>query len=567
MADLGALIRKIAIKNAYDYGKADVKAVVGKVIAEAPEAKNDMKTLMEVIRNTCNEVNALDKSQIEKEYNSYGIVEVKKEEKREWKLDDVSGKVVARFSPEPNGYLHIGHAKAMLINYKVSEAHGGEFYVKFDDTNPETCKQEYVDAIINDVKWMGITPSKILFVSDIFDQIVQIGEKFLREQHAYICTCTQDEMKEKRAKGEECKCRGRSIEENLELWEKMKTTMPEGKVVMRLKGDMKSLNTTMRDPVLFRVLEAKHYRLGNKYRVYPAYDFENPLSDVIFGVTHILRSKEFELRAELQETIVRWAGFTPPKYYEFARLAIEGYPVSKRLIRPHVESGFFTGFDDPRLVTLAGLRRRGIPPQAIAEYVLSFGLSKVEVETDLKKLLAETRKYYEPIAKHYYAAKEPRKLKIEGLGSGVLAVRLHSTLDMGTRPVPFSDEVYISAEDFDELHELELVRLKDLRNINVVRIDKSKGYAECKVALVQDVVKDSKKLQWVDSRTCVPCTFWYLDKPFNGEEKNEKSLIEVKGMCEAAAAKNIQEKEVVQFERMGYFILDNKEKMIFIKTD
>ncbi|MEM3364023.1 MAG: glutamate--tRNA ligase [Candidatus Micrarchaeia archaeon] len=565
--ELKELIRKLAIKNAHDYGKADPKAVAGKVIAEMPSAKSDMKLLMALINESCNEVNTLSEEQIDKEYNSYGIVEEKREEKREWKIEGASeGQVITRFAPEPNGFLHIGHTKAMIINKKICDAYKGKFYVKFDDTNPEKCRQEFVDSILNDIAWFGIKPDGVFFVSDMLEDMIKTMEKLLREGNAYVCMCSQEATKEKRARGEECECRQRSIEENLALWEQMKTTMKEGEAVVRLKGDMKSLNTTMRDPALFRVLETPHYRQGKKYRVYPTYDFETSVSDALLGVTHVLRSKEFELRAELQSTILRLAGLRSPQYYEFARLAIDGYPVSKRYIKPYVESGFFSGYDDPRLVTLAGLRRRGIPPKAIEEYVTSFGLSKVEVETDLKKLFAETRKYYEPIVKHYYAVKEPRKLRIEGLGSGVLAVRLHPTANMGTRPVPFSEEVLISAEDFNELHELELVRLKDLKNINVTKIQKGKE-AQCIVSISQEIVRDSKKLQWVDARTAVPCTFWYLEKPFNGEEKNEKSLVKVEGVCEAAAAKNIAEGEVVQLERMGYFILDNKEKMIFIRTD
>ena len=565
--ELDALIRKITIKNAHDYGKADIKAIVGKAIAEMPDAKADMKSLLEKIRGTCDDVNLLKKEQVEKEYASYGMVEEKKEEKREWKIEGaVEGQVVTRFAPEPNGYLHIGHTKAMLINKKVCDTYKGKFYIKFDDTNAEKSRQEFVDSILSDIAWFGIKPDAVYFVSDMFDKIIEVGDKLVREGNAYVCTCSQEETKEKRGKGEECACRSNPNEKNAELWEKMKTTMKEGEAIVRLKGDMKSLNTTMRDPAIFRILDAQHYKFGKKYRVYPTYDLETSVSDALIGVTHVMRSKEFELRAELQETILKYAGLKAPSYHEFARLAIDGYPVSKRLIKPYVESGFFSGYDDPRLVTLAGLRRRGIPRQAIEEYVLSFGLSKLEVNTDLKKLLAETRRHYEPVAKHYYAVKEPKKLKMEGIGSGVIAIRMHPTLEMNSRPVPFGDELYISGEDLDELHELELVRLKDLRNINIVKLDKGKG-AECKVYISQELVRDSKKLQWVDANTAVPCTFWYLDRPFNGEEKNGKSLVEIKGMCEASAAKNIVKGEVVQFERMGYFILDNKEKMIFIKTD
>ncbi len=561
------IIRKHAIKNAHDYGRADGKAIVGKVIAEAPDAKKDMKGLMESIGRICEDVNALSKEEVEKEYASYGITEEKRVEKREWRIEGAEqGKVVTRFSPEPNGYIHIGHVKTLIINKKVAEAYNGRFYLKFDDTNPETCRQEYVDAIRKDIEWLGIKPDKVLFVSDVMDKLINTCEGMLKNGHAYVCTCAQEEIKRKRAIGEECACRSRSVEENLSLWERMKTTMKEGEAVVRFKGDMKALNTVMRDPALYRVLEHPHYKIGNKYRVYPTYDFENPISDAIFGINTVLRSKEFELRAELHHALLKAAGLPDILCYEYARVAIDGYPVSKRLIRPHVESGFFMGYDDPRLVTIAGLRRRGIPPKAIEEFSLSFGLSKLEVNTDLKKLIAETRKYYEPIARHYYAVAAPKKLIIDGGDSGVMSIKLHPSAEMGVRAMPYSGEIFISGSDFDELHELELIRLKDFKNVNVIKIDREKGIANCRVSISQDVIKESKKLQWVDAKTGIKCVLWFVEKPFDGEKKNENSLREVEGVCEAAANK-IEIGEVVQFERIGFFILDDKEKMRLIKTD
>ncbi|MGC8923623.1 MAG: glutamate--tRNA ligase [Candidatus Micrarchaeia archaeon] len=551
------IIRKIAIKNAHMYGKADPKSVIGKVIAEAPEVKGNMKETMRIIDEICSAVNSLTKEEIDREYASYGFVEVKKIEKREWAIPGVKNEnVVTRFSPEPNGYLHIGHAKTLIINKMVADNYNGKFYVKFDDTNPKTCRQEFVDAILNDIEWIGIKPDKILFVSDILDDLEKICEKMILNGSAYACTCTQDEIRKNRALGKECKCRKRNANENIKIWNEMKVSLKEGDAIIRFKGDMKSANSVMRDPTLYRIINAKHYRQGKKYRVYPTYDFENPISDALFGINTVLRSKEFELRADLHRALLRAGGFPEIFYYEYARVAIEGYPVSKRLIRPLIENGFLMGYDDPRLVTIAGLRRRGIPPRAIIEFSLSFGLSKLDVNTDLKKLVAETRKYYDPIAKHYFGVAKPKKMIVKDMGVGMVTV--------GGREVPYSNNFLISEDDFKIIKKGEMVRLKDLKNVKIEEIVEDTAIA--KVCKDQQVLRDVMKIQWVDEKTAIKCTFWLIDRPLINEKKNERSLLEIEGMCESNAAL-IKEHEVVQFERMGFFILDDKKEMRFIKVD
>lgn len=558
--EIDELIRKHAVKNAHDYGKADLKSIVGKIIAEQPDVKKDMKTFMQKAKEICAEVNELSKDEIEKEFSSYEY-ETKSEKEREWSIQNaITGQVVTRYSPEPNGYMHIGHAKTVFINEIISEKYNGKQILKFDDTNPKTCEQRFVDSIINDCQWLNAKFDKIVFVSDIMDKIIEYGAKLIDEGKAYVCTCDTETIKRNRINSTECSCRKRTVEENGELWNKMNRDIEEGKAIVRFKGNMKSSNTVMRDPAIFRIIDAVHYKLGTKYRVWPTYDFENPISDSVYGVTHVLRSKEFELRAELHNSILRAVNLKPIVYYEYARLSLEGYPVSKRLIRPYVENGFFTGYDDPRLVTIAGLRRRGIPQHAIKAFTLSFGMSKQEVKTDLKKLIAETRKYYDPIAKRYFGVRNPKMITIEGLDSGHVSVKFHPHKNMGSRMMRYSEKLYIDENDYNALRKGDTVRLKDLSNIEIIGNDRARLLAD------QSIKKDMKKIQWVNADDCIKCELWVLDKPFIDGMPNEKSLLKLNFACEKASTQ-IKEKEVVQFERVGFCIMDNKRKSIFIKTE
>ena len=384
---LNGVVRKHVLRNAFDYGKADSKSVVGKVVAELPEAKKDLKKTMKLIEETAAEVNALPKNELERELKAYSFPEKKVEEEKKLVLEKaVQGKVVTRFLPEPNGFLHLGHAKAALLSWEAAQAYNGKCLLRLDDTNPETEREEFVKPIEEDLGWLGLKFASKGFSSDKMPEFVSFAEQLIEQGDAFVCVCPQEKIKEQRAKQKACACREKPLEENKASWQKL--VGGEEGLVLRLKGDPASLNTVMRDPSLFRVIKKKHFRQGHKYAAWPTYDFAAGVADSLDGVTHALRSKEYELRDELYYALLDRLGLRKPFVYDFSRLNIRGNALSKRLLKPLVESGKVKGWDDPRLLTLRGLKRRGVLPQAIREFVLEFGLSKVESSPSLEKLLA-----------------------------------------------------------------------------------------------------------------------------------------------------------------------------------
>ncbi|MCX6778483.1 MAG: glutamate--tRNA ligase family protein [Candidatus Micrarchaeota archaeon] len=337
--DVETAARKHALKNAFDFGRADMKAVVGKVIAEVPEARKDMKAAMAAVMRVVAQVNEMKKEEIAKELGQYEFIEKKEEEKGITLPNAEQGtRVVTRFPPEPNGYPHIGHAKAVFLDYEAARAYGGEFILRFDDTNPEAEKAEFVDAIKDALSWLGISYSQELYASDFMPKIYECAEKLISGGHIYACSCPQDVVKENRMQGKECACRSAPTDQNMQKWKGMLDgSVKKGEVAIRLKGDMSSLNTAMRDPTMFRIIESEHYRQGNKYRVWPSYDFQAPVLDSLNGVTHAMRTKEYELRDEMYYKILDMLGMRKPILVEFSRLSIKGMPISKRLLKPLIE--------------------------------------------------------------------------------------------------------------------------------------------------------------------------------------------------------------------------------------
>ncbi|MFH0835241.1 MAG: glutamate--tRNA ligase, partial [Candidatus Micrarchaeota archaeon] len=463
------VILKYALKNAHDYGKANAGAVAGKVIAEFPDAKKDMAATMKEIARVVAEVNKMKKEEVEKALKKYTFAE-KKEEEKGITLDSAErGRVVTRFLPEPNGFLHLGHAKAALLSYEAARAYSGACLLRFDDTNPEKEEKEYVAAIQDDLKWLGLTFSDVRFTSDRMPELYEKAEQLIAQGDAYICECPQEKIKANREAARECACRGRK--DSSAIWKNMQR-MKEGSAVLRLKGDMCAENTVMRDPTLFRIMDAKHYRQGAKYRVWPTYDFEVSISDSLDGITHALRSKEYELRDELYYYILDKLGMRKPVVYDFSRLNIRGNVLSKRLIKPLIEEKKVMGWDDPRLLTLRGLKRRGIMPAAIRAFVLSFGLSKVESNPPIDALLSENRRVLEPVSEHYFFVGEPVKLKVKGLAKEAV-LRKHPAQDLGERKVSVKEEVWIDGNDAKALKKGEVFRLKDLCNAKVIAAGKT----------------------------------------------------------------------------------------------
>ncbi|NYZ76990.1 glutamate--tRNA ligase [Candidatus Micrarchaeota archaeon] len=557
MNNFEEIIRKHVLKNAFDYGKANAGAVAGKVIAEHPDAKNDMKATMALINKIIAEVSTFSKNEIEERMKRYAYAE-KKEEKKELELPNaVMGKVVTRFPPEPSGYPHIGHAKAAWLDYESARVYEGKMILRFDDTNPEKEKQEYVEAIKNGLSWLGIKWDKESYTSDSMPEIYDYLERLIHAGKAYVCTCPKEEMSRRRASGEECGCRTLSKKEALERWKGMLDGKYQpGDVAVRYAGDLKSQNTVMRDPSLARIMLAEHFRQGKKYRVWPSYDFAVAIIDHLEGKTHPMRSKEYELRDELYYSIFSDLGFEKPHLVEFSRLAIKNAPISKRLLKPLVDEGKVSGWDDPRLPTLAGLARRGILPEAIRNFVLSLGLSKSESEPGWELLLAENRKMLDPVAKHYFFVRGPVVLNVKGLEQKA-KIPLHPKKGMGFREFDVSGKVYISWDDAEALREGEVFRLKDLCN---VKLTKKKAKA-----LEGELAEDSmvpKKIQWVADKHKIACELLIphdlLDE--NGNY-NPNSLEIAKGYCEKGCTE-LKKGETIQFERLGFCRLDKKGKKL-----
>lgn len=553
--DITNLIRKHALKNAFDYGKANSGSVVGKVIAEFPDAKKDMKATMQLISKIILEVNKMKKEEIEKELNNYTFIEKPKEEKKGFEIKNAEmGKVLTRFPPEPSGYPHIGHAKAAFLDYEIAKQYDGKMILRFDDTNPEKESQEYVEAIKEGLKWLGISWDKESYTSDHMNELYAAAEKLISIEKAYVCTCSQEEISKQREQMKSCKCRELSSKENLIRWKNMLAGKYEaGKVILRFKGDLSALNTVMRDPSLARILTSPHYKQKKKYVVWPSYDLAVVVMDALEGITHPMRSKEYELRDELYNTLFDALGYKQATMIEFSRLQIKNAPISKRLLTPLVKEKKVMGWDDPRLPTLKGLVRRGILPEAVKGFVLSFGLSKVESEPTWEALLVENRKLLDPVSKHYFFVPDPVKLKIKNAPKKVIMLKTHPKNEsLGTRELEVGEELLIPKSDFESLKEGEIFRLKDLYNVKLL----SKKKKECEF-LGDGLVE--KKVQWVteqglECEILVPKDLVDSDGNFN-----LNSLEILKGKCESSCNK-LEEGEIIQFERFGFCKLDKKHK-------
>ena len=368
-------------------------------------------------------------------------------------------KVITRFPPEPNGYLHIGHAKSILLNYGLSQEYGGQFNLRFDDTNPTKEKVEFVDSIKRDVEWLGAKwHGDVLFASDYFDRMYEAAVKLIRKGKAYVCDLTPEQIREYRGTltepGKESPYRNRSVEENLELFENMKNGMyADGKKVLRAKIDMAAANINMRDPIIYRVAHISHHRTGDKWCIYPMYDFAHPIEDAIEGVSHSICTLEFEDHRPLYDWVVRELEYeNPPKQIEFAKLYLNNVVTGKRYIKRLVEDGIVDGWDDPRLVSIAALRRRGFTPESIKTFVELVGVTKSQGSVEYPMLEYCIREDLKLKVRRMMAVLNPVKVIIDNYPVGQVEYmevpNNQENPELGTRKVPFTKELYIERDDF-----------------------------------------------------------------------------------------------------------------------
>ncbi len=505
--------------------------------------------------------------------------------------------IITRFPPEPNGYLHVGHAKSILLNFGLAEDFGGKTNLRFDDTNPVKEDTEYVESIKEDVAWLGVKWDKLLFASDYFEEMYNRAILLIKKGKAYVCDLTPDEAKEYRGTlteaGKESPYRNRSVEENLDLFERMKNgEFKDGEKVLRAKIDMSSPNMNMRDPIIYRIAHATHHNTGDKWCIYPMYDFAHPLEDAIEGITHSICTLEFEAHRPLYDWVVAECEMPcVPRQIEFARLNITNTVMSKRKLKMLVDEGVVDGWDDPRMPTIAGMRRRGFTPEAIRNFCREIGVAKSDSVVDSQMLDFFLREDLQPKAPLAMAVLKPLKLVITNYPEDqteMLEIENNAKDETkGTRMVPFSRELYIEQDDFMEVPAPKYFRLFPG---NEVRL-KGAYFVKC-----TDVIKDENgnivevhctydpetksgsgftgrkvkaTIHWVDAKTALPAEFRLYeplildDAPENEgkhflEQINPNSMEVLQGFIEDVAFKDAKPLDKFQFVRNGFFCVDPK---------
>lgn len=511
------------------------------------------------------------------------------------------GKVVTRFPPEPNGYLHIGHAKAICLDFGIAKKYGGVCNLRFDDTNPGTEDAEYVEAIKRDIRWLGFDwGEREYYASDYFEILYEWAEKLIKEGYAYVDSLSEEEMKEYRGdfyrKGRPSPYRNRSVEENLDLFRRMRAgEFEDGAHVLRAKIDLESQNMNLRDPVMYRIRHATHYRTGDKWCIYPTYDWAHGQCDSIEGITHSLCTLEFENHRPLYDWFLDRLGVHHPRQIEFARLNMTYTVLSKRKLLELVRRGIVSGWDDPRMPTLAGMRRRGIPPEAIRSFCERIGVAKNDSVVDIELFEHEVRDYLNATAPRVMGVLRPLRLVITNYPDDLVeefqAPYHPDDPSFGTRPVPFSKVLFIERDDFREDPPPKWHRLAPGREVRlryaclvkceeVVKDPKTGEVVEVRCTYDKDSIggrsPDGRRvpgtLHWVSAAHACKAVVRLYDRLFIKPDPddvppggsfldnvNPKSLEVLEGcMVEPSLASALPESRW-QFERLGYFCVDSKD--------
>lgn len=518
-------------------------------------------------------------------------------------LGDKLCKLNTRFPPEPNGYLHIGHAKSICLNFGLAKMYGGKCNLRFDDTNPSKEDTEYVESIKEDVKWLGFDwEDRLYFASSYFDTYYDIAVKLIKEGKAFVCDLNAEQMREYRgtlsSPGKNSPYRDRTVEENLDLFERMKAgEFADGTRTLRAKIDMSSPNINMRDPVIYRIAHATHHTTGNQWCIYPMYDYAHPLEDAIEGITHSICTMEFEDHRPLYDWVVANSGLkAKPRQVEFARLGLTNTVMSKRKLRALVEENLVDGWDDPRMPTISGLRRRGVTPEAIRDFCEKIGVSKANSKVDSSLLDYCIRDDLKEKTKVVMAVLNPLKVIIDNYPEGqveFLTVENNPENEaMGTREIPFGRELYIEKEDFMEepikkffrLAPGKEVRLKGAYFVTCVDFVKDENDNVTEVHCTYDPETKSGSgfegrkvkgtLHWVCADTAVKAEArlydsMMLDNPEDpsGDMIMNPNSLEVCQCFVEPSVKGAKKGEKFQFMRNGYFCVDtkdsNEEKLVF----
>ena len=554
-------IRRIALQNAIKYnGKADPKIVLIRILSTNLKFINEISNLRNEVNKIVDEINNRTRNEQNKEIKEYKITSksVKSDTKLPPLSDVISGKLKTRFSPEPNGYLHIGHAKAAIINDEYSNMYNGKIILRIDDTNPVNEKLEYYDAIKTDLKWLGIKFNNIKNSSDDIELMYEKCKQLIQSEKAYVCTCKREMIQANRYKKQLCNCNTNNSEQNYRRWDSMFNGYKAGEAAVRFRGDMKSNNATMRDPVLFRIVDECHPIFKTKYRVWPSYDFAIAIEDSVDGITHAFRSKEYELRNELYYGILDSLKMKKPQMLEFSRLELKGMPVSKRKIKTLIESKKIFGYDDPRLSTLKSMKRRGIVPNAIRRFVLSLGFTKSNTLAPFDVLESINRKIIDSKSIRLHMVQKPQKIVIKKIPFKQVHLRNYPTTNE-KRSVTIHENFYLEYEDVIKLKINSKIRLIGIGNIKITKIEFDYMCGE----FIDEIIDNSiKKIQWISENDVHGLKIFVPKEIFVENKFNEKSLVEISSYTETHYLK-LNSNDMIQFIRFGYCRKDSDTDAIY----
>lgn len=547
-------ILKHGIINAieHDY-KTSANSILGKILAEYPEKKKDIKGALKKINEVSDFINNLSADEQKSIYEEhFKDLDLKKKEEKKYEYEHRNlfsffkikegDYVKTAFPPGPEKYPHIGHAKVSLLNYMCAKQYNGKFSLRFEDTNPRLVKAEFYDIILENLSWLGIKWDELVYASDFMEIYREYAEKLITDGKAYMCFCDPDTSSKNRTYMLECECRKKSSKQNMDEWQEFES-YPEGKAVLRLKIDMTHKNTTMRDPAIFRIVDCPHARHGTKYRAWPAYDFQNAICDGYFKISHRIRGKEWELRSELHHYIRKLFNLFDTETFEMARTDIIGMPLAGRVIRDLAAESEF-GWSDPSLGTLVALKRRGFTPEAIKNFVVNTGISKTVGHVELGELIKQNKRILDNTANRYFMIKEPVLITVIGAPFREIKIRLNpANLDKGERIFHCEEKFYIEKSDLEKFENNDVIRLMD--NLNFKVIDKHKMQFKYLGDDYLDYKEKGKMIiHFLTDNDNVKIQVLMPDKKI------------VKAIAEKAVAE-LKVNDIIQFERMGFSRLDS----------
>lgn len=543
------IIYKYALKNALDYGKAEPKAVLGKVLQEKPELKRSIREVLPILNQVVNEVNAFSQEKIKEEIKKFNFTARKKEKKD---LPDLPalGKVALRFAPNPSGPLHLGHCRAAILNDEYARRYKGKLILRFEDTDPARVDPQAYKMVEEDLRWLGVEYHEVHVQSERLELYYEHARKLIEMGKAYVCTCSQSELRSLRSAGRACSCRDKGVEENLHDYGRMFEDFKEGEAVVRLKTSLSLPDPTMRDFVIMRISEKPHPRSPDS-RVYPLYNFAVAVDDHMMGMTHILRGKDHLINTRKQEYIYDYFSWPKPEFIHYGLMKVEGLELSTSLMAKGIREGKYSGWDDLRLGTLIALRRRGIRPEAIRRAIIDVGVKSADISFSWTNLYAYNKELIDREAKRYFFVPDPKLLIVKGIDKiiDVYYAPFHpDRSDLGRRELRLERmneavKTYISGDDYGKIKVGDVFRLMEAFNVEVLE----KGHDKLLGVFHSESLKEARRLK-------APLVQWASQHRVEVEMPDGRKI---KGYGEAALEK-AHIGDVVQFERFGFVRIDKR---------